>query len=278
MLLIVYQVLETNDNAISLVLFTILLPIYFQNLGVITNANLNKRDMEIANNFFNEWDKHLEQDGEKILKQVNTLSFDITNLSVRDKELIRNIKGDFKKGDIIWVKGDSGTGKSTLMKLLPKFRVTKGVYINGIDIREYSNSSVRSKVDYLSQNVPIIKGTLRENLFLNREIDGLIEEKLKKERILRSILKSKSLDDMIEESGSNLSGGEKQKIAIMRVIYDKGEILILDEITSNIDKESSIDILNQLVSTREDKIIFIISHDDLPKDYANKELVLEVDS
>ncbi len=70
MLLIVYQVLETNDNAISLVLFTILLPIYFQNLGVITNANLNKRDMEIANNFFNEWDKHLEQDGEKILKQV----------------------------------------------------------------------------------------------------------------------------------------------------------------------------------------------------------------
>jgi len=57
-------------------------------------------------------------------------------------------------------------GKSKLIKLLPKIRVTEGVYINGIDIREYNNSSIRSKVDYLSQNVPIIKGTLRENLFL----------------------------------------------------------------------------------------------------------------
>lgn len=276
MVLIVYQVSETNDSGISLVLFTILLPIYFQNLGVITNANLNKRDMKIATNFFNEWDKYLEQDGQKILKQVNTLRFDIPILSIRDKELIKNIKGDFKKGDIVWVKGDSGTGKSTLMKLLPKFRVTEGVYINGIDIRKYSNFSIRSKIDYLSQNVPIIKGTLRENLFFNREIDGVIEEKLIKEPILRSTLKSKSLDDMIEESGSNLSGGEKQKIAIARILYGNGEVLILDEITSNIDKESSIEIMDRLVSTREDKIIFIISHDDLPKDYANKELVLVV--
>lgn len=275
MVLIVYQILETSNIGISLVLFTILLPIYFQNLGVITNANLNKRDMRIAMSFLNEWDNYLEQDGTITLKQIDKLHFDIPILKIKDKELAKNIKGDFKKGDIVWVKGNSGTGKSTLMKLLPKFRVTEGVYINAIDIREYSNFSVRSNVDYLSQNVPIIKGTLRENLFLNREIDGLIEEKLKKEPILKTILESKSFDTMIEESGSNLSGGEKQKIAIARALYDKGEILILDEITSNIDKASAIDIMNQLLASRKDKIIFIISHYDLPKDYANKELILE---
>src|SRR5699024_12132810 len=128
--------------------------------------------------------------GNKVLKEVNTVRFDIPVLKIRDKELIKCIKGTFKKGDIVRVKGDSGTGKSTLMKLLPKFRITEGVYINGIDIKEYSNFSVRSKVDYLSQNVPIIKGTLRENIFLNRPIDKSIEEKLIKEPILKTILES----------------------------------------------------------------------------------------
>lgn len=276
--LIVYDVLENNDSVIYLVLYSILLPIYFQNLSVVTNSNLNKRDMKIALDFLDEWDNHLEENGTRELKEVNEITFDIPTLKIKDRELAKNVKGSFEKGDIVWIRGDSGTGKSTLLKLLPKFRVTEGVYINGIDIRDYDNSSIRTKVNYLSQNVPIIKGTLRENLFFNREYDKKIEEKLIKEPILKTILESKSLDTMIEESGANLSGGEKQKIAIARSLYDEGEILVLDEITSNIDKDSAVDIMDQLVSNRENKIIFIISHDDLPKNYANKELVLKGNS
>lgn len=79
---------------------------------------------------------------------------------------------------------------------------------------------------------------------------------------------------MIGEGGSNLSGGEKQKIAIAREIYEDVDVLILDEITSNIEKESAYSILDYIFDNHKDKIIFIISHDDLPKNYANKVLCL----
>ena len=129
-------------------------------------------------------------------------------------------------------------------------------------------------MNYLSQNVPIVKGTLRENLFFNIKWDKEREEKLKHEPILQSILANKNMDSLIDENGTNLSGGEKQRIALARALYDDVDVIILDEVTSNIDKESAEVILKRIMSGNEQKIIFIISHDSMPESYANKILQL----
>ncbi len=272
MVLVVYQMV----GDISLILFTILMPLYFYNLSIITRSNLNKRDMNISLEFIKEWDSKLEDDGHKDIDSIQEIILDIDELSIKGKHLASNIKGVYKKGDIVWIKGESGTGKSTLAKLFPKFRTIDSIYINGMDIRDIKNESLRAKVDYFSQNVPIIKGTLRENLFFNKAYDANIEDKLRYEPILQSVLKTKSMDTLIGEGGANLSGGEKQKIAISRGLYDERDLLILDEVTSNIDRESSEDIMNQILKDSQDRIVFIISHDSLPEKYANKIINLKL--
>lgn len=95
-----------------------------------------------------------------------------------------------------------------------------------------------------------------------------------KDPILRTILQTKTMDSQINENGTNLSGGEKQKIALARALYDEVDILILDEVTSNIDKESASDIYQRIVEIHYNKIIFIISHDELPTSIVTHTLFL----
>lgn len=87
-------------------------------------------------------------------------------------------------------------------------------------------------------------------------------------------MKNKTFDDIIDNAGANLSGGEKQKIAIARSLYSNAEVLILDEITSNIDAESAEEILQSLLKNKDKRITFIITHDQLQQGFANREIVL----
>jgi subfamily B ATP-binding cassette protein MsbA len=276
--LVVFQHMSGGAGTVSLILFTVLLPIYFSNLTTITNANLSKRDMRISLDFIKELENRREPDGVMDIDRIEEITLDIGKLSVGGKRLASGISGKFRKGDIVWIQGKSGSGKSTLAKLLPKFREARTVYFNGTDISKIKNSAVRARVNYLSQNVPVIKGTLRENLFLNKAWDAKAEERLKSEPVLRSILETKTMDTVIEEGGANLSGGEKQKLAVARALYDDVDVLILDEITSNIDKESAEEIMARVLNDRNSKITFVISHDPLPADFASKFLVLEAES
>ena len=188
--------------------------------------------------------------------------------------MARNIVGDFEKGDVVWIKGASGTGKSTLVKLLAKFRTCDKIEINGKDIRRFTNASLRRKVDYLSQNIPIVTGSVRDNLSFNQVWDKKNEECLAKQPFFAGFLQNHGYDSRIEENGANLSGGEKQKIALARIFFDEVDMLILDEFTSNIDKGTAEEILDTVVKNGKEKILFIISHDELPEKYATKTLCL----
>lgn len=272
--IVLYNFVIDNTSPISLILFSMILPLFFSALSGIVNANLNKRDMINSKEFIKEMKMKMEKEGKVILNEIHSIDFKIPKLSVKDKLLAENIYGSYKKGDVVWIRGDSGTGKSTLLKLLPRFRTENTVFINENDICCYTNKSLRKHIGYLSQDVPIIKGTLRDNLFLNKKYETELEKKFLSDNILQPILKTKTMDTVINERGSNLSGGEKQKIALLRAIYDNVDVLILDEITSNIDKESSKDIYNKILENSSERITFIVSHDDIPKAISNKELVL----
>ena len=194
---------------------------------------------------------------------------------IEDKLICKNIHGTYQKGDIVFISGESGKGKSTLVKNLLKFRQCDSIYLNGFNINEYTNHSIREKVEFISQTTPIFKGTLRDNILFGIKHTNDLEKLILENSLISSLFNNKTLDSEINEGASNLSGGEKQKIAIMRAICKKSEVLILDEFTSNIDKNSTDDIMKMIKDISTDKIIFIISHDDMANSYANKKLILE---
>lgn len=270
LVLAVYNFINSNTSPLCLVLYTIILPIYFNNMAKVTNSNLDRSNMKVSMDFLDQWDSLLESDGDITIQDIDNIKFDIDTISINDKEIQINLHDKFEKGDIVWVKGKSGCGKSTLMKNLVKFRLCNSVYINNNDIKHINNASLRSKIEYLSQDVPIIKGTLRDNLFFNKNYSSTLEKKLCSEEILVTLMDNNGIGMDINEKGSNLSGGEKQRIAITRALYEEVDVLILDEVTSNIDKKSAVEILDRVMKDSDNKIIFIISHDDLPEKYANK--------
>nr|WP_317379680.1 ABC transporter ATP-binding protein [uncultured Faecalimonas sp.] len=274
MALTVFQYLEADGSPLMMVLMVVLFPIYTSNLSIITNANLSRQNLNVSKEFIRQMDEKEEVDGTREISQISSVKIDIDTLQIKGKELAHGIRGEFYPGDIVWVKGESGKGKSTLVKLLLKFRKSDGIWLNGIPLSEITNASLRLRINYLSQNVPIVKGSLRENLFFNKEWDAQTEEKLKQEPILQGILEKKTMDSFIEENGANLSGGEKQRIALARALYDDVDVMILDEVTSNIDKESAEMILRRVIENGREKIIFMISHDSMPEVYANKILQL----
>ena len=118
--------------------------------------------------------------------------------------------------------------------------------------------------------MPIIKGTLRENLFFGNEHDEKKENKMLLTNIGKQLLETKDLSSVIDENGANLSGGEKQKIVALRTAFQEANVFVLDEITSNVDSECAKEIYDLFLEKSKGRITFIISHDDLPKAYANK--------
>lgn len=274
MALTVFQYLEADGSPLMMVLMVVLFPIYTSNLNMVTNANLSKQNLNVSKEFISQMDENREMDGTQKISRISSIRFDIDALKIKEKVLARDIHGSFQYGDVVWIKGESGKGKSTLVKMLLKFRECDGIFINDISLNDVTNTSLRSRMNYLSQNVPIVKGTLRDNLFFNIRWDSEREEKLKQEPILQSIFSNKDMDSLIDENGTNLSGGEKQRIALARALYDDVDVIILDEVTSNIDKESAEIILKRIMSGNEQKIIFIISHDTMPELYASQILQL----
>ena len=272
---ITVRMLENEITLSNFIFINLVISIFFPALNNIVNANINLRDLKGVYYFVeNEIIENLENDGDRSLEHVHTISFDVKNVSYDDNVLIDSGSFTAKPGDIIMIKGKSGSGKSTLMKGLVKFLSINKIEINGIPIHEYKNYDVHNKVALFSQNIPIISGTIKDNILLGDDNRmnrfSLLEDKDYFKKFLKT-----GLDTMILENGSNLSGGDKQKIALSRAFLDSPEVIILDEITNSIDKESTAEIINDIIDLYKDKIIFFISHDDYIQQYCNKMVVLE---
>ena len=145
-----------------------------------------------------------------------------------------------KKGQTIGIIGGTGSGKSSIVNLIPRFYdATKGsVKINGIDVKEYSLEELRNKIGMVMQKAVLFKGTVKENLLWGKE-DATEEEMWRALEISQARefveQKGKGLDLMIEQGGRNLSGGQKQRLTIARALVKNPEILILDDSASALD-------------------------------------------
>lgn len=265
----VYNFFTESLGPYTLILTSIILPLYFSKLGAIVGAKLNQNGFKVAQDFQKELHSHKEPNGTKPISEITSIQYAVNELRVQDKAIPFRAFGSLQKGDIAQLCGPSGCGKSTFAKALLKFRPLSGVEYNGIPISEIDNQQLRSRVEYLSQNVPIIRGTLSDNLFLNCECTKNAQRRFQCEPMLQSIFATKTLDTEIWEGGANLSGGEKQKIALARALSSSADVLILDEVCSNIDKEAANSIYQCLERERNKRITIIISHDELPEGLVN---------
>lgn len=268
MLLVVYLFYQGTLSPFFLMMITIILPLYFNAVTTITNSNIQKADYTIAKALHSRIIQSREKGDGLSLDSVDSLEIRVSKLIISGKMLPFEANAILQKGDIGQLCGFSGTGKSTFAKALVRFRDIDGVQINGKLLSAYSLSALRSKIEYVSQNIPIISGTLRDNIFFGKKT-SVTDMQLLDNPILKTLFASKSLDTQILEGGANLSGGEKQKIAIARALLNNPEILILDEVCSNIDMETSRKIYQLLEEERAHRITIIISHDILPEGFAN---------
>ena len=255
-----------NKDAFGGVVYVMLVFPYFSNaIRGLSFTNLGIADVRAADEFLKTMIEYREEDGTLDMPDdVRSISFDIDSVNIYDKNLLNNVHMSFKKGDIVGIKGESGTGKSTLVKLIPKFRSVDGIYINDIPIEKIKNVEYLKNISYYSQNTPIISDTIYNNLNFGRKpVQKSVYENLK------FLSKFNNLDEMIIENGANLSGGDKQRIALSRYFVENAKIVILDEPTSSLDKETETEIMTAVLENNKDKIIFIISHNNDIMNYCN---------
>lgn len=255
-----------NKDAFGGVVYVMLVFPYFSNaIRGLSFTNLGIADVKAADEFLKTMIEYREEDGTLDMpSDVKSIRFDIDSVDIYDKNLLNNVHMSFKKGDIVGIKGESGTGKSTLVKLIPKFRNVEGIYINDIPIEKIKNEEFLKNISYYSQNTPIISDTIYNNLNFGRKpVQKSVYENLK------FLSKFNNLDEMIIENGANLSGGDKQRIALSRYFVENAQIVILDEPTSSLDKETETEIMTAVLENNKDKIIFIISHNNDIMNYCN---------
>lgn len=182
-----------------------------------------------------------------------------------ENKVIDNLNVKIERGDKIAIVGKNGVGKTTLIQLLLGFiqPIDGTIYINGKNIRDLQLNNYRQLFSLVSQNVYLFKDSLLCNLDLKRDCDmEEIKSVCNRNGIDPIIHKLRyDYDSLIEENGANLSGGERQKLALVRAIIKKGEILILDEPTSNYDAVSADTFMDRVVKEYQDKTIIIITHD-----------------
>lgn len=255
-----------NKDAFGGVVYVMLVFPYFSNaIRGLSFTNLGIADVKAADEFLKTMIENREEDGTLDMpSEIESINFDIDSVNIYDKNLLNNVHMSFKKGDIVGIKGESGTGKSTLVKLIPKFRSVEGIYINDIPIEKIKNVEYLKNISYYSQNTPIISDTIYNNLNFGRKpVQKSVYDNLK------FLSKFNNLDEMIIENGANLSGGDKQRIALSRYFVENAKIVILDEPTSSLDKETETEIMTAVLENNKDKIIFIISHNSDIMNYCN---------
>lgn len=181
------------------------------------------------------------------------------------KPIFAGLNLSIKAGETVAFVGPSGAGKTTICSLLPRFyEVTDGaISVDGIDIRDATQKSLRANIGIVQQDVFLFAGTIRENIAYGR-LDATETEILDAARNARlddviSLLSS-GLDTVIGERGVKLSGGQKQRLAIARIFLKNPPILILDEATSALDTETERAIQQSLADLSKGRTTLVIAH------------------
>ena len=196
------------------------------------------------------------------------------------EESLSNLNFGIRKGQVVGVIGGTGSGKTSLINMIPRFYdATYGkVYVDGIDVKKYKKEDIRGKVGIVPQKAVLFKGTIRDNICWGNP-EACEEDIWKALRIAQAeeVVQSKEgkLDFMIAQNGRNLSGGQRQRLTIARALVRKTEILILDDSSSALDYATDANLRKALQEMEETPTIFIVSQRTVSIQHADIILVLD---
>lgn len=220
--------------------------------------------------------------GREVKKLNGKIKFE--DVSFRYKEdsvlVLDNINFEVKQGERVAIMGSSASGKSSLMKLLLRlYEPSHGrILIDGVPISDYKLTDLRHRIGYVMQQSVLFSMDVKENLAYANEASSL-DDKIQKLSMagfenFESVL-PKGLETEIGEKGVSLSGGQKQRLSLARTLIKDNDILILDDITSALDKETEKRVLDNVFQYHHGKTLFIITHRISTLSKVDKVLVLD---
>lgn len=211
----------------------------------------------------------------------NAVEFDNVSLTYKNaaEESLSGISFAAEKGQVIGVIGGTGSGKTSLVSLIPHFYdATCGtVYVNGIDVKAQDDDLLKSKIGFVLQKAALFKGTVRDNLKWGSESasDEEMLAALSQAQILDSVNEKGGLNAEIEQNGANLSGGQKQRLAVARALVRKPEILVLDDSSSALDFATEAAMRTAIAKLDYNPTVFIVSQRASSVMAADKIIVLD---
>lgn len=243
------------------------------NLSTFVNFDINMTDLVVSSERLQKFlnIKQVEIKDKVSLKNIETLNITEMNFEyIEGYPVLENINLDLKNGNKITIIGESGGGKSTLISLISGLYLNDNIKVNGLNIHSINTKDYRKNISIMSQESFIFEGSLRDNLTLGTRYSNADIFYACKLSAINDFVDEKGLDFHIENNGRNLSGGQKQRIALARLLLQKPKFVILDEITSGLDKATEKEILKNIYTELKDSTIISITHRDENLKYADR--------
>ncbi len=215
---------------------------------------------------------------------VSEYAVEFDNVSLRynssGEEALSNIDFKVKKGETVGIIGGTGSGKSSVVNMIPRFydAFSGEVKVNGVNVKDYDMKDLRERVGIVLQKAVLFKGTIRENLMWGNDsaIDADIEKAIAASQSKEFVdNKEGRLDYMISQGGKNISGGQKQRLTIARAIVKNPEILILDDSASALDYATDAALRKSIRELENNPTVFIVSQRTSSIRSADKIVVLD---
>lgn len=226
-------------------------------------------------------DNTLEHSDDTNCYDNHAVCFDNVSLIYKGagEESLTDISFFADKGQTVGIIGSTGSGKSSLVSLIPHYYdATKGrVTVNGRDVKSVDKEELRSNIGFVMQKAVLFAGTVRDNIKWGKKdaTDEEINEALRIAQVYDNVYEKNGLDTVIEQNGANLSGGQKQRLSIARAIVSKPEIIVLDDSASALDFATEKALREAILSLDYKPTLFIVSERTSSILSADKIIVLE---
>lgn len=277
------------QNKIKLEQYIVAVMIYFYVFNTIIRTIDDIRDTAIRGGMVKEHLKLFESMDQAVASQTpitgshkeKYIVFDNVGFNYKEKVIMKNFNLEIKKGEKVLIIGQIGSGKTTILKMLMRYNNPSSghIYLEGLPLDTIPRQQLRRRIGYIPQNPILLNRTLYENItYGNPNVSK--EQVIQVIQLLEigHIFGVEKLDQLVGKHGSKLSGGQRQVVWILRVLLQNPEILVMDEPTSSIDKEtkSFIDRLFEIVM--KNRTVIVVSHDEYMSKFSDKVIKMPTSS